>query len=154
MTGIRRASAADADVVGALLHAFNSEFATPTPGAAVLAERLDRLAADDRLVVLLAGDPAVGLAVVSFRPTVWSDGPAALLDELYVRPEHRRRRLGHQLLAAVEDLVRERDGEALEIEVDGEDTDARRFYTAHGYSCTEPGRTDPALVYRRELGTP
>jgi hypothetical protein len=39
----------------------------------------------------------------------------------------------------------------LEINVDGEDTDARRFYEAHGFANTEPNRVDPMLYYYREL---
>ena len=34
---------------------------------------------------------------------------------------------------------------------DGEDTDARRFYEAHGFTNTEPNQTDPMLYYYREL---
>jgi hypothetical protein len=41
----------------------------------------------DDVVALLAGDPAAGVAVLTFRPCVWDSGPAVLLEELYVRPE-------------------------------------------------------------------
>ena len=92
-----------------------------------------------------------GLAVLSFRSNVWYDGPVGILDELYVRPGQRGRRLGSALLAASCDLVRRRGGELLEINVDGDDIDARRFYETHGFSNTEPGRTDALLYYYREL---
>ena len=49
------------------------------------------------------------------------------------------------------DLVRDRGGALMEINVDGEDTDARRFYEAHGFTNTEPDQTDPMLYYYREL---
>ena len=48
-------------------------------------------------------------------------------------------------------LVRDRGGALVEINVDGEDTDARRFYEAHGFTNTEPNQTDPILYYYREL---
>lgn len=149
---VRLATTSEAVVVAALLDAFNREFETPSPGAEVLATRLRQLLAGDRLVALLAGEPAVGVAVLSFRPNVWYPGPVALLDELYVRPELRRQRIGHALLEAACQLALERGAEVLEINVDGEDTDARRFYEAHGFRHTEPGAAEPMLYYYRELG--
>ena len=112
---------------------------------------MTQLLAGDDVVVLLTGEPANGVAVLSFRPNVWYRGPVAILDELYVRPELRGHRLGSALLDAALDLVRDRGGALLEINVDGEDTDARRFYEAHGFTNTEPNQTDPMLYYYREL---
>ena len=150
MADVRRAGVEDAATVGALLHDFNTEFDTPTPGAEVLAGRLRTLLAGDDLVALLHGDPADGFAVVSFRPNVWFDAPVALLDELYVRPDLRGRRIGHALIEAVEALAAARGGRIVEVNVDGEDTDARRFYAAHGYAFIEPGATEPSYYYAKE----
>lgn len=142
---------ADAAVVARLLHDFNTEFSTPTPDARELQSRLTLLLAGDDVVVLLIGEPASGVAVLSFRPNVWYRGPVAILDELYVRPELRGHRLGSALLDAALHLVQERGGSLIKINVDGEDTDARRFYEAHGFTNTEPDQTDPMLYYYREL---
>lgn len=103
------------------------------------------------MAVLLVGEPAGGLAVLSFRPNVWYEGPVAILDELYVRPDLRGRRLGSALLQAACDLLRDRGGALMEINVDGEDTGARRFYEARGFTNTEQNSTDPMLYYYREL---
>jgi GNAT superfamily N-acetyltransferase len=148
---VRRASGDDAWTVATLLDAFNQEFETPTPGTAMLATRLQHLLAREDLAALLIGEPPMGVAVLSFRPNVWYPGPVALLDELYVRPDRRRRRLGHALLEAACAHARERGAELLEINVDGDDVDARRFYEAHGFANTEPGQTDPMFYYYREL---
>lgn len=137
-----------------MLDAFNREFDTPTPGAEALRPRLARLLADQAVHALIAGEPAVGIAVVTLRPNVWYDGPVALLDELYVVPERRGGGIGSQLLSAAEALAVRHGCELFEINVDGEDTDARRFYERHGYSCIEPPQTEPALYYFRELGPP
>ena len=134
-----------------MLHDFNTEFGTPSPGTGELESRLSQLLAGEDVVVLLAGEPPTGLAVLSFRPNVWYPGPVAILDELYVRPDRRGRRLGSALLAASCELVRGRGGALLEINVDGEDTDARRFYEARGFTNTEPNGTEPMLYYYREL---
>ncbi len=148
----RLAMVADAATVAQLLDTFNREYDDPTPGIDVLAARLERFLAGGDVIALLAGDPANGLAVLTLRPNVWYDGPVALLDELYVVPELRGRGLGSALLAAAEQVTRARGGELLEINVDGEDLDARRFYERHGYTNSEPGETEPLLYYYRELG--
>jgi len=85
-TEVHRATVADAYTVAVLLDDFNREFKTPTPGPDTLGQRLTELLAGDDLAALLIGEPAAGVAVVSFRPNVWYAGPVALLDELYVHP--------------------------------------------------------------------
>ena len=151
MATVRLAGVVDARAVARLLDAFNREYDTPTPGVEVLERRLDHLLAGDAVTALLVEEPPVGIALVTLRPNVWYDGPVGLLDELYVAPDHRDLGLGTLLLAAAEDLVRGRGGEVLEINVDGDDVDARRFYERHGYRNTEHGSDEQLLYYFREL---
>ena len=148
---IRVAVAPDAPTVAALLDVFNREFDTPTPGVDALTRRLDALLSDEAVFAVLAGQPAVGVALVTLRPNVWYQGRVALLDELYVAPDRRNNGIGSALLAAVEAETRSRGGEVVEINVDGDDVDARRFYERYGYSNSEPGETQPMLYYFREL---
>ena len=147
----RVATPSDAETVARLLDAFNREYGTPTPGPEVLATRLRGLLAGNDVIALLAGDPAVGVALLTLRPNVWSDGPVVLVDELYVAPEARGRGLGSALVVAVESLTRERGGELIEIAVDGADTDAHRFYERHGYRTTEDGKERPSFYYSRSV---
>ena len=58
--------------------------------------------------------------------------------------------IGHALIEAVEALAAARGGRIVEVNVDGEDTDARRFYAAHGYAFIEPGATEPSYYYAKE----
>jgi len=153
-SAVRVAGVSEARTVAELLDAFNAEYGTPTPGPTVLAARLERLLAGGQVVALLAGDPAVGVAVLTLRPNVWYDGPVALLDELYVAPTLRGGGLGSALLAEAERVALQRGAELLEINVDGEDTDARRFYERHGYANTEPGEDQPMFYYYKELTSP
>lgn len=150
----RLAQVTDAGELAGLLHDFNTEFSTPTPGAAVLAGRLRTLLAGTRSFAVLAGEPAAGLALVTLRPNVWYDGPVALLDELYVVPAQRGRGIGSALVAAVLERCEGRGADALEINVDEGDVDARRFYERHGFSCADPDTGERALCYFAELGGP
>lgn len=150
----RWATVADAPVVAGLLHDFNQEFAAPSPGVPVLAARLRRLLPTSALAVLLAGDPAVGLAVVSFRPGVWSDGPTAMLEELYVVPEQRGRGIGSALMGRLLADVRAAGVQLVEILVDEPDVDAQRFYLRHGFVSGDGGSDDRALLFSQELRPP
>jgi GNAT superfamily N-acetyltransferase len=149
---VRRADPHDAAEVARLLVDFNTEFDTPTPTADVLTQRLEHLLAGSSTAAFLVGRPPMGFALLTARTNVWHAGPVVLLDELYVAPNHRNRGLGSALLGAAEAWARSIGSPLLEIDIDGGDTDARRFYERHGYSCVPPGEPQPSLRYYRDLG--
>lgn len=148
---LRLATPQDAREVARLLHDFNLEFDTPTPGVDVLMSRLALLLAQEATFAILAGDPAVAVALVTLRPNVWYAGPVALLDELYVVPDRRGRGIGSAIVELLVSTVRGRSVQLVEINVDEGDLGARRFYERHGFSATDPGSTERALYYAREL---
>jgi ribosomal protein S18 acetylase RimI-like enzyme len=144
----------DADEVARLLHDFNREFDTPSPGVSALGERLRVLLAGEATVAILAGRPTVGVALVTLRPNVWYDGPVALLDELYVRPDLRGRGIGSSIIRELLALARNRGVELVEINVDESDVDAQRFYERHGFCGTETAQsTERSFYYWQELTT-
>lgn len=147
----RPAKADDADEIARLLHRFNAEFGSPSPGAAVLAARLRVLLAADETIALLAGVPAVAVALVTLRPNVWYAGPVALLDELYVVPTLRGRGIGSAVLQQLMSTLGATGVDLIEINVDEGDVDARRFYERHGFSSTEPTSGERSFRYFREL---
>ena len=149
MTTVRRATVEDAPLVALLLDAFNREYDTATPGPEALAARLRELLPAGDVVALLAG--GLGLALVTLRPNVWFAGPVGLLDELYVAPGHRGQGIGAVLLTAAEQVVLDRGGELLEVDVDDDGEGSRRFYERHGYRCTEPGSEHLTLRLSRDL---
>lgn len=148
----RLAGVADAPVVARLLHDFNEEFASPTPGVEVLARRLADLLARPETVAVLAGQPPVGTALVTLRPNVWYEGPVALLDELYVVPGRRGEGAGAAMIALLLATARTQRVERVEINVDEGDVAARRFYERHGFSPVDQDSGERALCYARELG--
>jgi GNAT superfamily N-acetyltransferase len=147
---VRFAAAGDAGVVARLLHDFNTEFDSPSPGVEVLTGRLERLLGTGVTWALLAGEPACGVALVTLRTNVWFDGPVALLDELYVAPARRGRGLGGAMIATLLERARAEGVGLVEINVDEGDADARRFYERHRFTAQEPTTGEGALYYRRE----
>ncbi|MEF3403357.1 GNAT family N-acetyltransferase [Agromyces sp. CCNWLW203] len=151
--GIRFAVPDDAPTAARLQVEFAVEFDSPTPSREVLTPRFRELIADDSAFVLFAGAPPEpqGYAVVTLRPTVYCDGPLAVLDELYVVPELRGAGIGTALLQhAIAEVLRRGGGE-MHINVDEIDVDARRFYERHGFVNIEPGTDYRMLCYIREL---
>ena len=134
-------------IAAELLDRFNREFDTSTPGSAILERRLKDHLANGSMFVLVIGEPTCGVAVVSLRPNVWHDGAVALLDELYVEPSMRNHGLGAELLSSARAHCRTRGVEQMEINVDANDTDARRFYERHGFSAFDPDTGEHALWY-------
>ena len=149
----RLATPGDADEVARLLNDFNTEFDTPSPGAEVLAPRLRAMLARDDTFAILAGAPAVGIALVTLRPNVWYAGPVALLDELYVVPQLRSQGIGTAIVEHLLRLARERRIDLVEINVDEGDVDAQRFYERHGFSSIEPTTGERAFYFHQELAS-
>lgn len=149
---IRVATVEDAPVVAALLTDFNTEFDSPVPDLPTLTRRFATLLARADVLVLLAEDTAAcGFAYLTFRPTPYSDGPLAQLEELYVCADLRDKGIGSQLLQKAIALTLERHGEEMHINVDEVDADTRRFYERHGFVNVEPGEDYRMLFYLREL---
>ncbi|MFB9376818.1 GNAT family N-acetyltransferase [Kineococcus gynurae] len=150
------------EVVGRLLRRFDDEFDTPGPTAAEFGRRFGVLLERDDVLVLLATGPADpqgpdgrddphGFAFLTFRPTPYSDGPIAQLEELWVAPDRRGAGSGSALLVRAVEELRRRGGPEMQINVDEVDVDARRFYERHGFVNVEAGRTDRMLCYVGEF---
>jgi GNAT superfamily N-acetyltransferase len=148
---VRLAEVGDAAEVARLLHDFNTEFNTPSPGADVLGARLRPLLAGRGTFAILAGSPSVAVALVTLRTNVWYDGTVALLDELYVVPELRGHGIGTTVVELLVAQCRERGVDLIEINVDQGDVDAQRFYERHGFSGVDPDTGERAFYYSQEL---
>jgi ribosomal protein S18 acetylase RimI-like enzyme len=148
-------TADDTTVAANLLDAFNREFSAPTPGPDGIAARLAALLGDQTTFALVVTPPGsgdiVGVALVTLRTNVWHQGWVGLLDELYMAPDHRNHGLGTSLLRAAEAELVARGGEVLEVNVDGEDVDAQRFYERHSYVDHDAWSDQPSKLYFREM---
>ena len=149
---VRRGGAADAEAIGRLLHDFNSEFDEPTPGPRRLAERVRGLLEEEELTVLLGGGGPDGIAVLRFRPAIWSDALECYLAELYVVPDRRGRGLGRALMEAAIELARQKGADHMDLGTSEDDVAARALYESLGFINRE-GRPDGPIsyYYEREL---
>ena len=163
----RLAGPDDAPVVAKMLHDFNVEFGTPTPGVEFLVSRCRELIESGEATVVLGGvlraptasprevPPAqepLGLGVLFFRPSLWSAGLEVYLAELYVVPDRRDEGIGGAIMATAMELSRDRGATDMQIGVDEPDIDTRRFYERLGFRNHDPD--DPSarmFFYEREL---
>jgi ribosomal protein S18 acetylase RimI-like enzyme len=148
----RRAGATDAPAIGRLLHDFNTEYDDPTPGPDALAARItEPLEAGDTAVVL-GGDGPDGLAVLRFRPGLWSTALECYLAELYVAPPRRGQGLGRAMMEAAIELARDRGADYMDLGTAETDVAARALYESLGFSNRE-GKPDGPVnyYYEREL---
>jgi GNAT superfamily N-acetyltransferase len=108
------------------------------PVSAGFAKTLREAVEADALEVLAASAEGrvVGVAVLAHRLSVSAAGEFASIEELYVRPEERRRGVGRGLLEAVEKRCAARGVSYVEAQV--EDEEAMAFYAALGYEV-QPG---------------
>ena len=149
---VRRGEVTDAEAIGKLLHDFNREFDEPTPSPDWLAGRVRQLVAEGQLRVLLAGPGPDGLAVLRFRPQIWSQALECYLAELYVVPERRGNGLGRALMEAAIELARAEGADYMDLGTGEDDVAARALYESLGFD-NRGGRPEGQVnyFYEREL---
>jgi ribosomal protein S18 acetylase RimI-like enzyme len=149
---VRRAGADDARQAAELMHRFNTEYDEPIDEPDVLERRYrDQLASGD-VTVLLGGDGPDGFAQLRYRGQIYSEAPAAYLEELYVIPDRRGEGLGRALLEAAMDAARSHGADIIDLGTSEDDTAARGLYESAGFTNRE-GRPDGPvmLYYERDL---
>jgi ribosomal protein S18 acetylase RimI-like enzyme len=144
MSGPRLAQLNDLEAVLALHQAFFAEDRYPFREEESRAN-LALLLGDPslgRAFVIDDGGSVVGYLILTFGFSLEFGGRNALVDELYVAPEHRGRGLGSQALAAAEELCRELGIRAIHLVVERYKEDAQALYRRVGF-----------VAYKRDVMT-
>ena len=86
--------------------------------------------------MLLIGEGPDGLAVLRYRPSLWTPGRECYLAELYVTPPQRGHGLGRALMERAIELAKERGADGMDLNTSVDDEAARG-------SVREPGLHQP-----------
>jgi ribosomal protein S18 acetylase RimI-like enzyme len=144
---VRRATAADAAEVATLMHDFNTEFEESIDEPEVLERRYRQQLESGDVTVLLGGEGPDGFAQLRYRGQIYSDAPAAYLEELYVVPERRGEGLRRALLEAVTEEARARGADHIDLGTSVDDTAARGLYESAGFTNREGKPEGPVMLY-------
>jgi GNAT superfamily N-acetyltransferase len=90
-------------------------------------------------IVSHEGEPA-GYVVLTVRFSMEYGGLDAFIDDLFVRPPHRRKGLGYLALQAVLTDCRRRGVHAVHVDVDRNNTPAKCLYAKYGLVLRDDGR--------------
>lgn len=141
----------DAPLIARLLHDFNTEFETETPGVEELTRHATRMLREGEMTVLLGGEGPDGLALLRFRPSVWTEKSEAYLQEFYVVPERRGEGIGEALLEATIEESRRAGAAWIELGTAETDVAARALYEKLGFTNEEGPDGATMLCYELEL---
>jgi ribosomal protein S18 acetylase RimI-like enzyme len=90
-----------------------------------------------QIYLIFRGTELAGYFVLTFCFSLEFHGRFALLDELYLREEFRRQKLGKAVVAFAEELCKKAGIKALRLEVGRENQPAQSLYSAAGFKQDE-----------------
>jgi ribosomal protein S18 acetylase RimI-like enzyme len=144
---VRCATPEDAGKVAVLMHDFNTEFDEEIDEEDVLERRYREQLDSGDVTVLLGGEGPNGFAQLRYRGQIYSDAPAAYLEELYVAPPRRGEGLGRALLESAMDVARERGADHIDLGTSEDDVAARKLYESAGFTNREGKPDGPVMLY-------
>lgn len=95
-----------------------------------------QLIADDqlgRLLIIESDGELTGYAVIGFGFSLEFGGRDALLDEFYVKEQHRGKGIGTQVITAIVEICRARGIRAVHLEADYVNERVHAFYKRSGF---------------------
>lgn len=131
---IRPARQSDVDTVYEFLSDLEAMALDPNRFQSVFDQNL----ADPMVHYLIAEwtDIVVGFVSCHVQYLLHHTGPVGEIQELYVKPNYRNQRIGHQLMAALDTLAIRAGLVSLEVTTNQKRTDTIRFYEREHFSRT------------------
>lgn len=142
---------ADAATIGRVCADSAVELTGQSLDPVTLADRAAYLMERQLTTFFVAGDPAVGFAQVRLRPSIWTGGADAYLENLYVAVGARGRGFAKRLLSATVEYARESGALRMEIATNEADTAAASLYEAAGFASRHARSESRTLLYARRL---
>jgi ribosomal protein S18 acetylase RimI-like enzyme len=137
---VRVAATEERDAVTALIAGFRDFYEETTPTDATIEEMVAQLIGDERTDFLLIGEPAVGLAAMRYRPSVWTGADDAWLEDLFVVESERGNGAGRALVQACIERAAERGCKRVQLDANERNEGAVGLYESLEFRSSAPHR--------------
>ena len=146
------AGPAEAAEVARLLADFRDWYGYTGPSDTDLRVVVDRLIGTEHteyhLAAAAGGGPAIGVAQVRYRASIWTASDDCWLEDVFVQESARGAGLGRALTRSVLERAAERGCGRVELDVDVSNANARALYESLGFEDKADGGT---LLLKRRL---
>jgi GNAT superfamily N-acetyltransferase len=139
---VRLAGPAEEAEVGSLIAGFRDYYGEAEPDDEQIARTVAELLDDKCTEFLLVGQPAVGVAQLRFRPSVWTGAEDAWLEDLFVIEGARRGGAGRALVQGCVDRARARGCKRIQLDANERNEAALALYESLGFSSSTAERFD------------
>jgi GNAT superfamily N-acetyltransferase len=129
----------EAEVVS-LIGGFRDFYGESEPEDAQIARMVGELLDDERTEFLLVGEPAVGVAALRFRRSVWTGTEDAWLEDLFVVEDARGTGTGRVLVQGCLDRARARGCKRIQLDANERNEGAMALYESLGFASSSPQR--------------
>jgi GNAT superfamily N-acetyltransferase len=134
---VRVARPGDEAEVTRLMVAFRDFYDDSEPPGELIGRVVTELIGDHDTEFLLAGGPAVGVAQLRFRRSVWTGTDDAWLEDLFVLEPARRGGVGRALVEACAERSRARGCKRLQLDTNETNTAALALYQRLGFATAK-----------------
>jgi ribosomal protein S18 acetylase RimI-like enzyme len=139
---VRIAKPGEEAEVASLIAGFRDFYGEAEPNDGQIARMVAELLHDEATEFLLVGEPAVGVAQLRFRPSVWTGTEDAWLEDLFVVVEARRAGAGRALAQGCVDRARARGCKRIQLDANERNEAALALYESLDFASSSPGRFD------------
>jgi ribosomal protein S18 acetylase RimI-like enzyme len=132
---VRQATVSDIDLVAPLLDAYRQFYGQPADVSRSRAFLRERFAHHESIVFVAVDDDGIAVGFTQLYPlfSTVSTTRTYLLNDLFVAPAARRRRVGAMLLAAAADFARANGATSLSLQTAIDNANAQALYASLGW---------------------